>query len=162
MTHSIINTVWRNLMVSGFNEGLRLGIFGLTPGEQSWVYTHGGGDDQHPAWAFEIAGLPARAEVSTDNWDELHLLVEVNPTPMGLKWNKGATPAGWVCGGREESYKFADARAFGWMERRNGPHLQTGKPGQRHMVHCKTTLRATLAGVQVDPVGYRDEGRFYC
>lgn len=85
---------------------------------------------------FEIDGIPASAEVRTIGWDEIAASVTLWPNGPG--------------------YCF---RANGWLERRNGPWLQTS--GDRPSATGSPERARRIAAIEIEPKGYADQGQFF-
>lgn len=140
---------WRNLMVCAVNEGLRLKLFSVRPGDNRWPGSISGvpevrdmrsGDHGH---IFDFAlptGLPARGYVNDIGWSELCVHVAVNPKGSSVR----AANAGFEAG---------DAFASSWLERERGAWLQSSE-----QLTCRKSLVSTLALMDVTPLGYGDKG----
>jgi hypothetical protein len=105
---------WRNMLVAGLNEALRLGRITLDPKNEP---------DETP-FDFTLAGLPARGFVRSISYGEVSVEVFVNyKTILVPRWllvplRPGAT-----------AFTY-DAWANGWLERLTGKWLQCsgGRP----------------------------------
>jgi hypothetical protein len=124
---------WRNLCVAGINAGLDKFEFGLEPGQNSSKQTD---------YKFTIGAHEVFAVVSDIGYDELSFHFGVGKRAMD-KWSG------------------ADAFAHCWLERRKGRWIQTHGKRAAGGFHCKRTLIAELAALQIEPDGYADHGKFF-
>lgn len=135
---------WRNLMTAAINAGLEKRLFGLAPSDNWWP---GGTAEnqrcQEYVYSFLVDGeLPALACVDAKAGDELSINVMLNP-------KTAETTPNWYHG-----LSSADATAHGWVERRLGVWIQDASDA----FHCKRDLKARLAELSIDPLGYSDLG----
>jgi hypothetical protein len=87
-------------------------------------------------------GLPARVAIHDAGFDELSVQVAVNPKGDRVKIYDAGLSAG-------------DANGSTWIERQRGTWIQSTDDSFR----CRRPLIATLADMQVEPLGYGDRGR---
>ncbi|MCY1165778.1 hypothetical protein D9M73_56890 [compost metagenome] len=130
---------WRNLMVCATNAALEQKLFGLTPGDNRFP------DNMRRGHPFDFVlpnGLSARGSISDAGFDELSIHAAVNP--------KGDAVLGFNAG-----FYAGDAVGSTWIERRDGAWMQTSETS----FHCRRTLLAVLAGLDIEPAGYGDRGR---
>jgi len=138
---SLRDRAWRNVIICAVNEGLRLKLFSLRPGDNRWV----GHARRSETYLFDFTlpcGLPARASVSDAGFDELSIHVAVNPKNDWVS----ASNAGFLAG---------DVFATTWLEREKGAWIQTSLSGFR----CRKNLLDLIAKMTVSPCGYGDRGR---
>lgn len=137
---------WRNLMVCTINEGIRLKLFSLRPGDNRWPEATLSGARRNPEghlFDFTIpSGLRARGYVYDIGSDELSVHVAVNPNGDMVRAFNGDFYAG-------------DAFALGWLERKTGAWLQSA----RDRFRCRRRLLQSLAEMDVRPLGFGDRGR---
>lgn len=137
---------WRNLMVAAINAGLEQRLFGLSPGEDWWP----GADPQNNGGVRGLYrfmfddDIPAAASVAAISGDELSINVLLDPRDPGIEADR--------CGGIEDGA----AVAHGWLERRLGAWIMDG--GEDFA--CKRAVQSRVAEVQVEPMGYSDQGSF--
>jgi hypothetical protein len=137
---------WRNLMVSAVNAGLEQGLFGLAPGQNWWA---GGATEsqacQRGVYKFIFANeISALVSVDAISGDELSINVVLNPRdPESVPCSYSGLADG-------------DAMAYGWVERRLGAWIQDGGEG----FACKRILLPRLAELDIEPIGYSDQGSF--
>jgi hypothetical protein len=138
---------WRNVLVSATNEGLRLGLFSMQPGDNRWPVKD---DGRNPGAVFTFAlpdGTPAVGYVNDAGWDELKVHCAANPTQDGPDHVRDFNAA----------FRAGEAFVAGWVERRKGTWLQVPHACG---LKCRRELLAPLAALQIEPVGYADHGRF--
>ena len=140
---------WRNLMVAAINDGLAKNLFGPAPGENWWPgvekIDHQGYGNSY-SYSFEIEGLgSARVNVYGISRDELSIAVALNPV------NPEVEPSLFL--GLEDG----QAIAAGWFERRLGAWIQDGGEDFR----CKRLILPRLAALNIQPLGYADQGSFF-
>lgn len=156
MTNSPYRTAsalaWRNMMVAGINAGLEQGLFGLNAGDNRWPCRKA--DEEGPGVPREFVyhfmfpgGVPAVAYVGDAGFDELAINVALWPTPQGAERVKA----------HNAKFLAGEAFAIGWLERQEGPWLQTG----RSTCTCRRRLLKQVAAAQIDPVGYADNGQLF-
>ncbi len=143
---------WRNMLVAGINAGIDQRLFTIRAGDNRWP---GKEPDRYGrrdpyVFAFDIEGIPAIASVHDAGYDELSVHVALWPAPEGTRW-VGAAYAGFLAG---------DAYASGWLERRDGAWLQVSSQGLKDSFSCRRARLATVASLEVRPVGYADRGSF--
>jgi hypothetical protein len=142
MTDSIRRRAWRCVMIATINHALDAGMFGLDPD----------GVPVDAAFAFEVAGIPARGHIADAGWDELVVKTVLWPHGCG-RYDDMAR----VCFLTPRA-SLGDCYAYGWLERRKGRWLQTSK-GQAPIT-CKRDLLPAVAAIHVEPKGYADHGKF--
>ncbi|HSD17231.1 MAG TPA: hypothetical protein VLC71_08255 [Thermomonas sp.] len=136
---------WRNLMVAAVNEGLAQNLFGLSAGEDWWPGAQPANGGLAGQYRFTFDGsLQAVASVSAIGGDELSIHVLVSPKTSKVEAHS--------FGGLSDG----DAFAHGWLERRLGAWIMEG--GEDYT--CRRALQARLAGANVQPNGYADDGSF--
>lgn len=129
---------WRNLMVCAINAALDQELFTLRPNDNRFNASK----YQGALFDFQLHnGLQARGYVSDAGFDELNVHAAVNPKGDRIR----AGNAGFAAG---------DAVAMAWLERKSGVWLQSSF----ERFHCRKTLVAQLAELQVEPQGYGDRG----
>jgi len=137
---------WRNLMVMGINAGLEQRLFGLAPLENWWPGGQPDGRKCHQyAYRFMAAGnMPAVASVISNEHDEISICVMLNP-------KRDDVMPEWYLG-----LGSANATAHGWLERKLGAWIQDDSQA----FHCKRDLKPLLVDLDIEPVGYSDQGSF--
>jgi hypothetical protein len=128
---------WRNIMVAAINEALRIGRLDLSP-ETS--------PDENP-FEFELAGLPVRVRLGDVGWNEVSVVVRINPN------DARSLP---------KRLRREDALARGWLERKDGRWLQTSASGRhpsRWSLSITNELKPIIASMEIEPNGYADHGR---
>ena len=144
---------WRNAMVAAINEGIRLRLFTIKPGDNRWPSAVK--DDQGRSRAhkitFELAGIPAVGSVHDGGYDELSIHLALWPTPDGARW-VDCMNAGFLAG---------DVWASGWLERRDGAWLQVPtSPSMGSCLSCRRNRLRQAAAREVEPSGFADRGSF--
>lgn len=136
---------WRNMMVAAINAGIEQRLFGLSPGENWWP---GAAKESHECergvYRFALDGLPALVGIDAISGDELSLSVVLNPKQAELVPYSHCDLAD------------GDAAAHGWLERRLGAWIQDSNEA----FHCRRALLPRLAGLDLAPQGYSDQGSF--
>lgn len=138
---SVRKKAWRNLIVCAVNEGLRLKIFSLRPGDNRWPGYNPRGSNVYLFDFILPCNLPARVAVHDAGYDELSIHVAVNPKGDWVK----ASDAGFSAG---------DVFGSTWLERRNGAWIQSSESS----FSCRRHLLSKLSNMQVTPAGYGDRG----
>jgi hypothetical protein len=108
---------WRNTMVSAINAGLEQGMFILESEEET--------REPPTTHRCTIARLPSVVFIQGIGWEELSVHVGVNvlrPDPR---------IEGWAASNHNQ-WRGVEAFAAGWLERKNGKHLQVLSP----MFYC--------------------------
>lgn len=139
-------TAWRNLMVATINAGLEQRLFGLSPEEDWWPGAdpkNNGGERGLYRFLFDD-GMPATAAVSAISGDELSIHVLLCPKDDQIEADRS--------GGIEDGVAFA----HGWLERRLGAWIMDGGED----FECKRAVQSRVAAVQIQPLGYSDQGSF--
>lgn len=133
---------WRNMLVAGLNEALRLGRITLDPENEP---------DETP-FDFTFAGLPARGCVRILTHGEVHIIVLVNPKPT--RW-----PLSCDADISDALAWYGDAYAGGWLERETGKWLQ--QSGGRPLFASRNKLKPVIAAAYVSPNSFADRGKFF-
>lgn len=137
---SLKQNAYRNLLVAAINEGLRRGLFTLSRGVNGWP------DQPTPSNIIDFTlpnGLPARVVFRDIGFGEVSIAVTVNP--------KGNLLDSRI---RDSSFRSGDAYAHGWLEREKGAWLQSAYS----LFNCRLSLLPALAGFEVQPEGFKDNG----
>jgi hypothetical protein len=135
---------WRNTLVVALNTGIERRLFGLREGDNFWPAAPVNGC----RYRFLAGGIPAIAVVNAIGFGELSIHCALWPVPLA----ETVTPtafADWWAG---------ECVASGWLERRTGAHLQTFR---RLRIKCRASRLAHVAGLNLEPIGYRDCGPFF-
>lgn len=144
---------WRNMIVLAVNEGLDRGLVTMEPDGNYWSPTAKEDARLHRAEArfvheFVIDGdIPAMVSFSDGGFGELRVFLALWPTPRAAELI-GAWGASFLCG---------RAEADGWVERRDGAHIQTPS---RPSLACRRDVLDRLAALQVEPRCFADRGSF--
>jgi len=146
---SLRHRAWRNMIVCAVNEGLRLRLFTLRPGDNRWP----GWDDrnQHSCvrgaeYGFVLPnGLAAKAYVSDAGYAELAITVAALPTRGASSWLR-------TYGG---GFHAGEAFAASWLERERGAWIQSSTSSFK----CRSPLLDQLSKLDVRPAGFGDRGR---
>jgi hypothetical protein len=133
---------WRNTGIAAINAGLEQRLFGLRPGENYGLTD----PDNGARFPFTINGIPGEAYVRDIGSDELSIHAALWPAPGAPSLR--CSPA---------SFESGDVVAHAWVERHNGPWLQSGSTNLKARRH----LLPTVTELVVEPHGYADRGRFY-
>jgi hypothetical protein len=147
--------LWRNVLVSALNEGLRQGY--IKPVPQPWQYgTETGEDDIYP---FTFMGLDGIAHVRDAGHGELVVHAIVNPTAYGREFVQC-----YLQSGRDRA-RAGTVWASGWFERQKGMWLQTTRGGEfiagSSSLYVKRSAAWLLSAEGLVPaVGYADQGQF--
>lgn len=129
---------WRNLMVCATNAALERQLFTLRPGDNRF----GSGQANQSTFDFNMPnGLPARAYVSDAGFAEVAIHAAVNPKGSYVSASAGLD--------------IGDAVGMTWIERERGAWMQSSNSE----FHCRRSLLAELAGLEVEPQGFGDRGR---
>ncbi|MFZ5635874.1 MAG: hypothetical protein ACOY82_04740 [Pseudomonadota bacterium] len=139
-------TAWRNMMVAAINAGLEQRLFGLSPEEDWWPganpENNGGGTGRY-RFLFD-GDMPAIASAAAIGGDELSINVLLCPKDSEIEADR--------CGGIESGVAFAR----GWLERRLGAWMMDGGED----FECRRIVQPRVAAVQIQPLGYSDQGSF--
>lgn len=140
---------WRNMMVAAINAGINQRLFSVRKGDNRWPGAGRGRDRSLRAhrYRFAIAGIPALAAVDDGGFDELRIFVAFWPSAEAERW---VDVAGW-------GFKAGDARASGWVERRDAAYVQVPLDFD---LACRRARLTEVAAVDVKPCGYADRGTF--
>jgi hypothetical protein len=128
---------WRNLLVAGVNEALRLKLFTLRPGDNRWTPDEFG----DCRYEFELPnGMPAVGFLHDASFDEVQVFVTVKPRAGMPRYMSERQPGA--------------ASGFGFVERRRGAWLQSGES----TYHGMRAVTPVLAVMDLEPRGYGDRG----
>ena len=137
---------WRNLMVLAINEGIRLKLFSLRPGDNRWpgaTTQMSVARSQGYEYDFTLPdGKPARGYVSDAGFNELTVRAVVFPKGKGVR----------VIG---TGFDAGDAIGQCWLEREKGAYLQSSTS----FFQCRKYLLEDLIRLEATPLGYGDRGR---
>lgn len=147
---NIRQRAWRNMMVAAINEGLRIGLYSVLPGDNRWPgYDRAARRQEEFIYRFSVDGIPVVASVRDAGFDELSIHVAFWPGEEAERWVPVAM-AGFSAG---------EAFASGWLERRDGAWLQITKNLGSSFQSRKHRL-GVIAKISLSPEGYSDNGAF--
>ena len=134
------NLAWRNLIVCGINEALKLRIFSIDPNQNYWqgstYYQH----DVQRWYEFDF-NLPCDflARVRVQDIDHAEISIHV-----------------WFTTNRDFS-KGNDGYARSWLERKKGAWIQSVSLCY-DTLYLKRHITNVIADIKVEPFGFGDHG----
>lgn len=145
---SLRTKAWRNVVVCAINEGLRRRLFSLLPDDNrwpGWTEPHDRATVGSVIFDFHLPnGLPASVYICDAGCSELAIHVAVLPTARAPE----------LIGGWQAGFSAGEAFAGTWLERENGAWIQS-----TDAFKCRRSLLASLAELNVRPLGFGDRGR---
>jgi len=143
------------LLFLAINHGLNRGFFGLKPGQNNWskpVDAYDAREAERAPFLFEFKHheMTISAAVADIGHGELSIQAICNPSASGRQ----------VLGSSGAALSDGDASEFGWLERKNGPYLQSDPAVGGVEYHGRRATTARLSTLDVEPLGYAPTGPF--
>jgi hypothetical protein len=169
---------WRNMMVAAINVALEREDIGLNL-KEGRTYRNVRPDEPLDALCMW------QGRMSADSWnregldrslcettfefenDGIRFVAYIGAIGCGELWvSVAANPKHGVAiasGMSDESliHATSDARAAGWLERKNGKWLQHDEERPFFRFTAKNVIQPRLAAMKVEPRGYKDSGHVY-